>query len=599
MSQCERTGWGYGRGMTSLRVWAPKAERVEAVLEGDDRRELTAGAGGWWSLDADLEAGSSYAFSLDGGNPLPDPRSLRQPAGVHEASAVYDHETFTWTDGHWRGLHLPSAVIYELHVGTFTPEGTLDAAIGKLDHLVELGITGIELLPVNGFNGEHGWGYDGVALFAVHEPYGGPDALKRFVDAAHAKGLGVVIDAVYNHLGPSGNYLPEFGPYFTDRHSTPWGSAVNLDAPGSTEVRRFIIDNAAGWLRDFHADGLRLDAVHELADHSAIHILEQLALEVRGLGAKVGRPLFLIAESDLNDPVMVRPREAGGRGLDAQWSDDIHHSLHATLTGERQGYYGDFGSLPTLAKALTGAFVHDGAWSSFRDRIHGRPVDRERTPGYRFVGYLQDHDQIGNRATGDRIGATVSAGLIEIGAALVLCSPFTPMLFMGEEWNASTPWQFFTSHPEPDLAEAVRNGRRSEFASHGWDSADVPDPQDPATFEASKLDWAEPAKDEHARVLAWYRTLIALRRAEPTLTEGRLDATGATYDEAARWFVLTRSGVGGTVAVVANLSADPLVVPLAGNPTEVLAASRPGFTFRAGEIELAAESVAVVRVLAT
>ena len=584
--------------MTSLRVWAPEADRVEAVLDGDERRELTGGAGGWWSLVTDLDSGARYAFSLDGGNPLPDPRSLRQPTGVHEASAVYDHGAFDWTDSHWRGLHLPSAVLYELHIGTFTPEGTLDAAIGHLDHLVDLGVTGIELLPMNSFNGERGWGYDGVALFAVHEPYGGPDALKRFVDAAHARGLGVVIDAVYNHFGPSGNYLPEFGPYFTDKHSTPWGSAVNLDAPGSTEVRRFIIDNAVSWLRDFHADGLRLDAVHELADHSAIHLLEQLALEIRGVAAAVGRPLFLIAESDLNDPIMIRPREAGGRGLDAQWSDDIHHALHATLTGERQGYYGDFGSLPTLAKALTGGFVHDGAWSSFRDRVHGRPVDRERTPGSRFVGYLQDHDQIGNRATGDRIGATVSTGLIEVGAALVLCSSFTPMLFMGEEWNASTPWQFFTSHPEPQLADAVRNGRRSEFASHGWNEADVPDPQDPATFAASKLDWAEAGKDDHARVLAWYRTLIALRRAEPILTEGRLDATGATFDEAANWFVLTRSGVGGMLAVVANLSADPLVVPVAGNPIEVLAASQPGFTFRAGEVSLAGESVAVVRMLA-
>ena len=390
--------------MTSLRVWAPNAERVEAVLE-DERRPMTRQDGhdsGWWSLDADLETGTRYAFSLDGGDPRPDPRAVSQPDGVHAASAAYDHAAFDWTDTGWRGLHLPSAILYELHIGTFTPEGTLDAAIGKLDHLVDLGVTGIELLPMNGFNGVHGWGYDGVALFAVHEAYGGPDALKRFADAAHARNLGVVIDAVYNHLGPSGNYLPEFGPYFTDKHMTPWGPAVNLDAPGSTEVRRFVIDSALGWLRDFHADGLRLDAVHELADHSAIHLLEQLALEVRGLAASVGRPLFLIAESDLNDPIMVRPREAGGRGLDAQWSDDIHHSLHATLSGERQGYYGDFGSLPTLAKALTGGFVHDGVWSSFRDRIHGRPIDRERLPGSRLVATCRTttRSATGRRATG-------------------------------------------------------------------------------------------------------------------------------------------------------------------------------------------------------
>ncbi|MFP5370723.1 MAG: alpha-amylase family glycosyl hydrolase, partial [Actinomycetes bacterium] len=372
-------------------------------------------------------------------------------------------------------------------------------------------------------------GYDGVLWYTVQESYGGPAAYQRFVDACHQRGLGVIQDVVYNHLGPSGNYLPEFFPIFAEGGANTWGESVNLSGPDSDEVRRYILDNALMWLRDMHVDGLRLDAVHALVDERATHVLEEMAQEVNKLSVAVGRPLTLIAESDLTDPRMVTPRVAGGLGMTAQWSDDFHHALHATLTGEGQGYYSDFAEagLAGLAKTLTGAYFHDGAWSSFRRRHHGRPVDTAHRPGWKFLGYLQDHDQIGNRAVGDRISASLSPGLLAVGATIVLTSPFTPMLFMGEEWGASTPWQFFTSHPEPELAAAVAEGRRREFAAHGWPSGDVPDPQDPMTFSRSRLDWAELDKPAHRDVYDLYRALIALRRSRPDLADPRLDRVAA------------------------------------------------------------------------
>ena len=576
--------------MTTFRVWAPDAREVAVAVE-ETRTFLNPSHDGWWeAVVSNATHGTPYAISVDGREPRPDPRSLWQPGGVHAWSHVYDHSQFTWTDNAWRGVPLPGAVLYELHIGTFTTEGTFDAAIERLDHLVDLGVDAVELLPVAAFDGTHGWGYDGVHLYAVHEPYGGPDGLKRFVDACHARGLAVVLDVVYNHLGPSGNYLGEFGPYFTETHSTPWGPAVNLDAPGSDQVRRWIIDNALSWLRDFHIDGLRLDAVHALVDTRATHVLEELAVDVEALAAHVGRPLFLVAESDLNDPRLVRPREAGGFGLDAQWADDVHHALHALLTGERQGYYVDFGSLATLCEALSRVYVHAGTHSTFRGRHHGRPFDPSVTAGWRFVTYLQNHDQVGNRATGDRATAVLSAGLAKIGAALLLCSPYTPMLFMGEEWGASTPWLFFSSFPDRKLAAAVREGRRAEFAEHGWSVDDVPDPQDPATFEQSRLDWAELDKEPHRELLDWHRQLIALRRSQPDLTDGRLDRVSCSYDEDAWAFVLRR----GSLAIACNLADGRQAVAIDGMPTGVLLSSEPGFVFRAGEIELAGQSVAIL-----
>jgi maltooligosyltrehalose trehalohydrolase len=572
--------------MTTLRVWAPRPKTLEVEVDGA-RTAMTAGDGGWWTAEIG-GPGTDYALVLDGGDPRPDPRSAWQPHGVHGPSRVVDHGAFAWTDERWRGVPLAGSVLYEMHVGTFTPEGTFDAAIGRLDHLVELGVSAVELLPCNAFAGRWGWGYDGVAWYAVHEPYGGPDGLKRFVDACHARGLGVVMDVVYNHLGPAGNYLPEFGPYLTEAHSTPWGPAVNLDQPGSEEVRRYILDNALMWLRDYHVDGLRLDAVHAFVDERATHLLEELALEVEALGAQLRKPLFLVAESDLNDPRVVASREAGGYGITGQWADDVHHALHANLTGEVAGYYADFLGLPVLAKVLGGVFLHDGSWSSFRGRPHGRPVP-PTIPGHRFVVYLQDHDQVGNRATGDRISAALSDGLLKVGAALVLTSPYTPMLWMGEEWGARTPWQFFSDH-EGELGEAVRNGRRAEFASHGWSTEDVPDPQAEQTFRDSTLDWSELEQERHASLLRWNRDLIALRRSHPELSDGRRDRVRVSYDEDARWVVVQR----GQVAVICNLSPERAVVPVDGTPTTVLLHSEAGYEHAAGKVELAAESVLVV-----
>ncbi|WP_372967717.1 malto-oligosyltrehalose trehalohydrolase [Microbacterium sp.] len=504
-------------------VWAPRAGSVRL------RRLTPAGAtvsehdlapdargDGWWSAEVELAEGERYGFLLDGRADLrPDPRSRRQPRGVHGPSALFDASRFEWTDARWEGRQLAGGVVYELHVGTFTPEGTLDALSGRLDHLVDLGVTHIELLPVNAFSGTWNWGYDGVLWYAVHEGYGGPAAYQRFVDAAHARGLAVVQDVVYNHLGPSGNYLPEFGPYLRDGQNTTWGASVNLDEPA---VREFIIENALMWLRDLHVDALRLDAVHALHDERSPHLLQELAERVDALADELGRPLSLIAESDLNDPTLILPREAGGYGLTAQWSDDWHHAVHVALTGETEGYYADFAAPEALPKVSQGGFFHDGTFSSFRGRPHGSPLP-EDVPAWRLVTFAQDHDQIGNRAEGDRLSASLSPERLAVAAVLTLTSPGTPMLFMGEEWGASTPWQFFTSHEEPELAKATAEGRIAEFARMGWDPARVPDPQDPETFRRSRLEWDEIAEPHHERLLALYRRLIALRRERPELTD--------------------------------------------------------------------------------
>jgi maltooligosyltrehalose trehalohydrolase len=551
--------------------------------------EMTRADGGWWTADVEaLVPGVDYAFLVaDSDRAIPDPRSLWQPDGVHQASRLYDHSSFHWTDAAWTGRQLPGSVLYELHVGTFTPEGTFDGVIQRLDHLVDLGVDIVELLPVGSFNGEYNWGYDGVAWYAPHEAYGGPDGLKRLVDACHRRGLGVVLDVVYNHFGPSGAYAPQFGPYMSQR-TNDWGSSINLDGPDSDEVRRYIVDNALMWLRDYHIDALRLDAVHALVDHRAVHLLEELATAVESLSTHVGRPLSLIAESDLNDPRLITPREAGGMGLTAQWDDDVHHALHALLTGERQGYYADFGSLGCLATVMTGAFYHAGTWSSFRGRLHGRTVDRARTPGYRFVAFLQNHDQIGNRATGDRLSASLSPRMLRVGATLLLTSPFTPMLYMGEEWAASTPWQFFTSHPEPELAEAVATGRRREFGAHGWATDDVPDPQARSTFEDSKLDWDEVERSPHREMLDTYRTLIRLRKAVPDLSDPRLSGVDVWYGD--RHVEIRR----GTCVVAANLAPGPQRINLRGVAEAVLYASEPGLTLWHDSVDLPGESAAVL-----
>ncbi|MGE3541373.1 MAG: malto-oligosyltrehalose trehalohydrolase [Candidatus Tectimicrobiota bacterium] len=574
--------------MTTFRVWAPSAQQVDVEVDGA-RLPLAAQAGGWWAAAVPAAGlGSDYAFILDGGEALPDPRSPWQPSGVHGPSRVVEHHTFPWRDQGWQAGPLAAAVLYELHVGTFTPTGTFEAAIERLDYLVELGITHIELMPVNEFAGSRGWGYDGVDLYAPHHAYGGPQGLKRLIDACHARGLAVILDVVYNHLGPAGNYLRCFGPYFTDRYATPWGPAVNLDGPHSHEVRRFVCDNALMWLRDYHLDGLRLDAVHALVDTSAVHILEQLATEVGALAAHLGRHLVLIAESDLNDPRVVRLPEVGGYGLDAQWSDDFHHALHTVLTGEREGYYTDFGAFADLAKALQRAFVYDGCASAFRRRSHGRPPTG--LSGHRFLGYLQNHDQIGNRATGERSSHLLCPGRLKIAAALVLTAPFIPLLFQGEEWGASSPFQYFTSYEDQALGQAVASGRRAEFAAFGWQPHEVPDPQASTTFTRSKLCWDELEREPHAGLLDWHRCLIRLRRTVQALSDGRLDRIHVDYDEEARWLVVER----GPVAVACNLAdrAQRLPVRLSG-ASEVLLASDPAAHLMTGGVTLAPNAVAI------
>jgi maltooligosyltrehalose trehalohydrolase len=577
-------------------VWAPTPSRVRLLCRdnaGDRVVEMVRSAEGWWTPATPLPSAAThgdtdYGFLLDDDpEPRPDPRSRRQPGGVHELSRTYDASSFAWTDLAWKGRELPGAVLYELHVGAFTPEGTLDGAIGKLGHLRSIGVDLVELMPVNAFNGTRNWGYDGVGWFAVAEEYGGPPAYQRFVDACHAAGLGVVQDVVYNHLGPSGNYLPLFGPYLKEGRNT-WGDLVNLDGEGSEEVRRFILDNARMWFADYHVDALRLDAVHALVDASPVHLLEELATETRALAADLGRPLTLIAESDLNDPRLVNSPEVGGYGLDAQWSDDFHHAVHVALTGETSGYYADFAPLSALAKVCERGFFHDGTWSSFRGSEHGKPIDTEHLPTWRLVVSSQNHDQVGNRACGDRITEQLDVDQLACAALLTLCGPFTPMLFMGEEWAASTPFQFFTSHPERDLATATAEGRITEFERMGWDPSVVPDPQDPETFEHSKLDWSELDQGRHAVLLDVYRRLAQLRRSVPELTDPSFASISAEADETTRVFTLRRSDL----LLAVNLADSPAVLAVSG---ELLFTTPAGASVTASGLDLPPHAGALLR----
>jgi maltooligosyltrehalose trehalohydrolase len=572
--------------MAEFAVWAPLPDVVRLDVDGV-LHEMARDADGWWGAEVECRAGARYGFVLDDDPAvLPDPRSARQPDGVHERSQLWSPAAARWTDAEWAGRSIEGAVIYELHVGTFTPEGTFDAAIERLDYLVDLGVEFVELMPINAFNGTHGWGYDGVLWYAVHEPYGGPDGLVRLIDACHARGLGVLIDAVFNHFGPSGNYLPRYGPYLSSV-ANPWGEGVNLTGPGADEVRAYIIECALRWMRDFHADGLRLDAVHALVDNTAIHILEEMAAETDALSAAVGRPLSLIAESDLNDPRLITPRDRGGFGLTAQWDDDIHHAIHTAVSGERQGYYADFGSMAALAATLRGGYFHAGTFSSFRGRRHGRPLDTSLIPATRLLAYTCTHDQVGNRATGDRPSQNLDYGQLAVKAALALGSPYTAMLFMGEEGGSSRPFQFFSSHPEVELAKATAEGRKAEFAEHGWDADEVPDPQDPETYLRSKLDWTELGDGEHARLLGFYRELIRLRHNDSDMADPWLPNLGIEFDEDERWIVLRR----GRIAIACNLGDDEASVPVAGE--ELLSWGEPAVGTEA--TRMPGHSVAVLR----
>ncbi len=515
-----------GERTARFTVWAPKAERLELHLLAPRERlvPMERGTRGYWSAVAtDVEPGTWYWYRLEGERDLPDPASRWQPLGVHGPSALVDPGSFGWADRAWRGLPLDALVFYELHVGTFTPEGTFDAIVPHLPDLAELGVTAIELMPVSQFPGERNWGYDPVYPFAVQHSYGGPDGLRRLVDACHRQGIAVFLDVVYNHLGPEGNYLGEYGFYFTERYRTPWGSAINLDGPASDEVRWYVLENALMWLREYHIDGFRLDAVHAILDQRPLHILEELAQAVHREAERQRRLIHVIAESDANDPRLIAHPAAGGYGLDGIWSDDFHHSLHALLTGERQGYYQDYGSLDHLARALRSGFTYTGQYSSFRHRSHGRPAPLAHPR--QFVVCAQNHDQVGNRAAGERLSQLVSFAQLKLAAATVILSPYLPLLFMGEEYGETAPFQYFTSHSDPDLARAVREGRRREFAAFAWGEA-VPDPQDPATFARSKLQHAQREQPHHAMLREFYRELLRLRRSTPalaTLEHGGLD----------------------------------------------------------------------------
>lgn len=573
-------------------VWAPNAATV-AVCIGNAEEPMRELNDGWWRFDSPLDPSEhAYAFRVDGGKELPDPRSARQPNGVHGRSLAVNHSAFGWSDAGFQPVPLSAALIYEAHIGTFSPEGTFDGAIAKLDHLSDLGVTHLELMPVCAFSGERGWGYDGVDLFAPHEAYGGPDGLKRLVDAAHAKRIAVVLDVVYNHLGPEGNYLSQFGPYFTSEHHTSWGDAVNLDGPESHHVRRFLADNALMWLRDYHVDALRIDAIHAFHDTSAIHFLEQVSEEVSTLSAHLGRDLVLIAESDLNDPRVVTSCDACGWGIDAQWSDDFHHALHAAITGERRGYYAGFGDLADIKRALERTFVYDGRFSPERRRIHGRSAAHIRQD--RFLGFHQNHDQVGNRAVGERLSHLASPDRCRVSAALLLLGPFVPMLFQGEEWAASTPFQYFTDHGDEGLGRAVSEGRRREFRDFGWRPEDVPDPQDEATFRRSILNWDELERPEHRAMLDWYHDLIRLRRTYPELAAGAARPV-VTINEAEQTLLMRRGGI----LVAVNLSDADRVVELDSAAGQVLLASKTGVARTDGpsgpaSLRLPSESVAVV-----
>jgi maltooligosyltrehalose trehalohydrolase len=551
-----------GNEQVQFTVWAPDCDSVDVNVIGSGERTipLERDSRGYFLGTVDgVSAGATYMYVLDGETERPDPASRFQPDGVHGPSEIVDPSAFEWNDAQWHGIPLDDYVIYELHVGTFSSDGTFDGAIPYLQELADLGITAIEILPVAQFPGDRNWGYDGVSLFAVQNSYGGPDGLRRLVDACHQHGLAVILDVVYNHLGPEGNYLRDFGPYFTDHYQTPWGEALNFDGPGSDHVRHFFLENARHWLREYHLDGFRFDAVHAIYDSSATHFLEELATTVRREGERRGLPAVTIAESDLNDPKVIRTTDLGGWGHDSQWADDFHHALHALMTGERDGYYVDYGSVDHLATSLRQGYMFTGQYSNHRNRTHGRwPGMRD---GRRFVVCSQNHDQVGNRATGDRLTTSLSFDQLKIAAGLTVLSPFIPMLFQGEEYAEPAPFQYFVSHGDPDLVKAVQEGRRREFEAFNW-QVEVPDPQAESTFEHSRLNRALKDTDPHAAMFAWYRELIRLRRELPGLKSVDLSRQRVDTVPGSSAIVIRRFHDAGDCLILVNFSAAPVEIRL-------------------------------------
>jgi maltooligosyltrehalose trehalohydrolase len=560
-----------GDGSTAFRVWAPLAERVEVKVLGDEPRTFPLEASGEGIFEARVPkvvAGADYFYVVNG-NERPDPVSRFQPGGVHGPSRVVEPGEFIWTDGDWKGLALKDYVVYELHTGTFTPEGTFEAVIPKLSHLKSLGVTAVELMPVAEFPGSRNWGYDGAHLYAPQSTYGGPEGLKKLIDACHREGLAFVLDVVYNHLGPEGNYAGEYMPLYSEEHKSPWGAGLNFDGEGSEGVRRYFVENALYWLTEYHVDALRLDAVHAIVDTSETHLLKQLAEEFHAQADALGRPAFLIAESDLNDVRVLKPSEDGGHGIDAQWSDDFHHSLHAVLTGADRGYFADFGRVEDLAKAIEEGFVYCGQHSAFRGKCHG--TSSAERPGQQFVVCIQNHDQIANGYWGDRLSRMVEPARQRLAASLLLCgAPNVPMLFMGEEWGERAPFLYFTSHMDAELGRAVRRGRLEEYNSlireEGGAESTVggfSDPQSEMTFVRSKLDWECLEKQPHSEMLAFYRDLLTRRREHAPLSNCDKSHARVRFDEARRWLTVARGDETGALALlVCNLSPEVQPVPL-------------------------------------
>ncbi len=548
-------------------LWAPKARTCSVVLQGKGEvLNMEAFGRGYYRAVASFEPNSQYFYRLDDSQDLPDPASRYQPQGVHGPSQLVAPDTFRWTDQNWKSRTLERSIFYELHVGTYTSDGSFDALIPRLPELATLGITTIELMPVAQFPGSRNWGYDGAYLFAPQNTYGGPQALQRLVDAAHQHGLSIALDVVYNHLGPEGNYLNAYGPYFTDRYRTPWGQAINFDGVGCDEVRRFFIENALYWLEDYHFDALRLDAIHGIFDFGACHFLAQLKSAVEDLSKRLGREIYLIAESDLNDSRILRGAEKGGYNLDAQWSDDFHHSLHVLLTREQLGYYADFGGTAPLASTMRDGWYYGGQYSEFRQRRHGNPP-RGLSPS-KFVVCNQNHDQVGNRAAGERLSSLIDFEALKLAAGITLLSPFVPLLFMGEEYGETAPFQYFTSHGDPELVEAVRRGRREEFAAFGWEKP-VPDPQDEQTFLRSSLDHSRKQKEPHYTLLQFYKQLIHIREEHGLGMPAPLQVREVGNDTLL-W--LRRSGTE-QLAVFCNFAEFPVMLhipELAGNWTTLI-----------------------------
>ncbi len=546
-----------------FRVWAPGLSNLAVKLVGERERTIPMAC----SSDAEfsvivpgLRTGDDYQFLLDGNRLRPDPVSRSQPNGVTGPSQIVDPHSFRWTDQGWNGLPLKDFVTYELHTGTFTPRGTFEAVIERIPYLRDLGITAIELMPVAEFPGKRNWGYDGASLYAPHSAYGGPSGLKKLVDTCHANGLAVVLDVVYNHLGPEGCYLPEYAPCFTNAYRTPWGDAINFDGPESDGVRRYFIDNALYWLTEYHIDALRLDAVHAIFDFSAHHLLDELTTAFHAQARHLGRQAWIIAESDLDDVRIINPRCAGGYGVDAQWHDDFHHALYTLLTGDRGGYLMDFGSLGDLAKSISDGFVYDGKYSRYRHRRHGSSSTTR--PGEQFVPCIQNHDQVANTSKGKRLGSLVSLEQQKLAATLLLSAPFLPLLFMGQEYGETAPFLFFTSYHDKDLVAAVRKGRREEFAAY-YTHEDFPDPQSESTFQECKLEWDKLSQSPHREILALYRDLLALRRKHECLSNCRKDLSSVTFNENANWLVMRRSDEGNAAAMlICNFSDHELTIPI-------------------------------------